>query len=168
MKFKDYMKALPAARQAKIRARSRELLAEMNLASLREAAELTQGELAKRMRVSQVAISRMESRDDLLLSTFRRFIEAIGGRLGIVIELPGMRLHYGSVTEAVEANLSAPLHYEVATRAFPSESSAVTEGIELPQPATCPVMPIHGAGAIGYVPTMYTQPMNHGHVANAA
>jgi len=41
----------------------------MGLAALRQAAELTQVELARRMGVTQAAISRMEQPHDLLLST---------------------------------------------------------------------------------------------------
>jgi DNA-binding transcriptional regulator YiaG len=41
----------------------------MGLAALRQAAELTQVELARRMGITQAAISRMEQPHDLLLST---------------------------------------------------------------------------------------------------
>jgi transcriptional regulator with XRE-family HTH domain len=51
----------------------------MGLAALRQAAELTQVELARRMGVTQAAVSRMEQPDDLLLSTLNAYLEAVGG-----------------------------------------------------------------------------------------
>src|SRR6266853_4739554 len=51
----------------------------MGLAALRQAAELTQVELAKRMGVTQAAVSRMEQPHDLLLSTLNAYLEAVGG-----------------------------------------------------------------------------------------
>jgi transcriptional regulator with XRE-family HTH domain len=51
----------------------------MGLAALRQAAELTQVELARRMGVTQAAISRMEQPHDLLLSTLNAYLQAIGG-----------------------------------------------------------------------------------------
>ena len=51
----------------------------MGLAALRQAAELTQVELARRMGVTQAAVSRMEQPHDLLLSTLNAYLEAVGG-----------------------------------------------------------------------------------------
>ncbi len=62
---------------------------EMALNELREAAlDLTQEQLAELMKVSQVAVSRMERRPDLYVSTLRRVIEAMGGELEIRAVLP--------------------------------------------------------------------------------
>ena len=54
----------------------------MALNELREALELTQEQLAELMKVSQVAVSRMERRPDMYVSTLRRVIEAMGGEAG--------------------------------------------------------------------------------------
>jgi transcriptional regulator with XRE-family HTH domain len=51
----------------------------MGLAALRQAAELTQVELAMRMGVTQAAVSRMEQPHDLLLSTLSAYLEAWAG-----------------------------------------------------------------------------------------
>ena len=61
--------------------------------ALREARlsrELTQVELAKTMGVSQNRVSRMESGDlaTMSLDTIKRYIEALGGKLSLVAELP--------------------------------------------------------------------------------
>ena len=57
----------------------------MGLAALRQAAELTQVELARRMGVTQAAISRMEQPHDLLLSTLNSYLGAIGGRASVIV-----------------------------------------------------------------------------------
>ena len=49
---------------------------------------VTQAELAKRLGVRQDTISRAEQRADMLMSTPQRYVEAIGGRLALVAELP--------------------------------------------------------------------------------
>ena len=57
----------------------------MGLAALRQAAELTQVELAHRMGVTQAAISRMEQPHDLLLSTLNSYLQAIGGSARMIV-----------------------------------------------------------------------------------
>lgn len=57
----------------------------MGLAALRQAAELTQVELARRMGVTQAAISRIEQPHDLLLSTLNSYLGAIGGRASVIV-----------------------------------------------------------------------------------
>jgi transcriptional regulator with XRE-family HTH domain len=53
------------------------------LRGLREARGLTQSEVAERLEVRQVSISRMEGRSDVRVSTLRAAVEAMGGRLEI-------------------------------------------------------------------------------------
>jgi transcriptional regulator with XRE-family HTH domain len=55
------------------------------LAALRQAAELTQAELARRMGVTQAAVSRMEQPHDLLLSTLTAYLAAVGGRTVVMV-----------------------------------------------------------------------------------
>jgi DNA-binding XRE family transcriptional regulator len=57
----------------------------MGLAALRQAAELTQVELARRMGVTQAAVSRIEQPHDLLLSTLSAYLEAVGGRATVIV-----------------------------------------------------------------------------------
>ena len=52
---------------------------------LRQAAELTQAELARRLGVTQAAISRIEQPHDLLLSTLNSYLGAIGGRASVIV-----------------------------------------------------------------------------------
>ena len=83
------MKSLSAARRKKIEARAAELVAEeMTLQELRQARKLTQVRLAKTLGITQDGVSRLEKRSDLLLSTLRKSVEAMGGHLSLVAEFP--------------------------------------------------------------------------------
>ena len=76
-------------RQEKIRVRTRELVArEMSLRELRHAVNKTQKTVARTLNMGQDGISRLEKRSDLLLSTLRNYIEAVGGRLTLVAQFP--------------------------------------------------------------------------------
>ncbi len=55
-----------------------------NLSAIREVLGLTQQAVAKRTKMAQYAISRLERRDDHLISTLRHYVEALGGELEIV------------------------------------------------------------------------------------
>jgi transcriptional regulator with XRE-family HTH domain len=77
---------MPAARQAKIAARTQELIAEeMTLRDLRKAQKLTQGQMAAVLKIGQDSVSRIEKRSDLMLSTMRSYVEAMGGSLDLVV-----------------------------------------------------------------------------------
>ncbi|MGH3225817.1 MAG: helix-turn-helix domain-containing protein [Streptosporangiaceae bacterium] len=52
---------------------------------MRQAAELTQVELARKMGVTQAAVSRMEQPHDLLLSTLNGYLEAVGGHAIVIV-----------------------------------------------------------------------------------
>jgi DNA-binding XRE family transcriptional regulator len=87
---KDRFALLPTERQKAIQARAKVLIAEeMTLGELREARRRSQAELAKELGVQQAAISRLERRTDMYLSTLRNLIEAMGGKLEIVAQFPG-------------------------------------------------------------------------------
>jgi predicted DNA-binding protein (UPF0251 family) len=80
---------LPPERQAKIAARTAELIAEeMTLRQLRQAHQLTQEHMAERLNVRQETVSRLEQRADLLLSTLGSYVKATGGELKLVAEFP--------------------------------------------------------------------------------
>jgi DNA-binding XRE family transcriptional regulator len=79
------MAALPAKRRGKIEARAAELA---TLKDLRQAVAQTQEELAATLGVGQDTISRLKKRSDMLLSTLRRYVEAMGGKLELVAKFP--------------------------------------------------------------------------------
>ena len=80
---------LPPTRRKKVTARAEQLIAEeMALRHLRKAREMTQTRMGELRGIGQDSVSRLESRSDLLLSTLRSYVEAMGGSLKLVVEFP--------------------------------------------------------------------------------
>jgi DNA-binding XRE family transcriptional regulator len=85
----DIIKKLSPARRKKVEARAAQLIAEeMTLRELRHARKLTQARIAKSLGITQDSVSRLEKRSDLLLSTLRKTVKAMGGKLSLVAEFP--------------------------------------------------------------------------------
>lgn len=81
---------LPTARRAKIAARTDTLIAEeKSLRELRLARTLTQKHMAEVLGIGQDGVSKLENRGDMMLSTLRGYVEAMGGRLNLIAEFPG-------------------------------------------------------------------------------
>ena len=77
------------ARQKRIKARADELIAsEMALSDIRRARFLTQEQVAKKLGGKQVYVSRLESRNDVKISTLRQFVKAMGGDLQLLVTFP--------------------------------------------------------------------------------
>ena len=82
-------KQLSPARRRKIVARAATLIAEeRSLQELRQAHKLTQKRMAQVLGIGQDSVSRLEQRSDLLISTLRNYVEAMGGTLSLVAEFP--------------------------------------------------------------------------------
>jgi DNA-binding transcriptional regulator YiaG len=65
----------------------------MNLAMIRQAAQMTQVEVARKLGVGQGVVSRLEHRDDMLLSTLYDYLMATGADgAGIVVTVHGQRI----------------------------------------------------------------------------
>jgi transcriptional regulator with XRE-family HTH domain len=64
------------------------MLAEMPLDELREARAMTQAHLAKILGVNQAAVSKLERRTDMYVSTLQDFVKAMGGELKITARFP--------------------------------------------------------------------------------
>ena len=85
----EKIKKLSPAQRKKVEARAAELMAEeMTLRELRHARKLTQVRVARKLGITQDSVSRLEQRSDLLLSTLRKTVEAMGGNLRLVAEFP--------------------------------------------------------------------------------
>jgi DNA-binding XRE family transcriptional regulator len=81
----DVIRKLPEHRQRKIAARASMLVAEeMTLQDLRKARSLTQERMSELLHIGQDSVSRLEKRSDLLLSTLRSYVSAMGGTLELV------------------------------------------------------------------------------------
>lgn len=85
----DKMAELGERRRKKIEARAAELVAEeMSLQDLRHAHRLTQARVGKALKIGQDGVSRLEQRSDLLISTLRNYVEAMGGDLQLIASFP--------------------------------------------------------------------------------
>jgi transcriptional regulator with XRE-family HTH domain len=83
----DIIRKLSPTQRKKVEARAAQLIAEeMTLRELRQARKLTQVRMAKKLGITQDSVSRLEKRSDLLLSTLRKTVEAMGGHLSLVAE----------------------------------------------------------------------------------
>jgi DNA-directed RNA polymerase specialized sigma subunit len=87
-RFKSLLETKPRAK-----ARYDAVLAEINsrqatLRRLREARSLTQSTIAELLDMDQSEVSRLEHRSDMLLSTLKRFVQATGGEMHIVVSYP--------------------------------------------------------------------------------
>jgi DNA-binding transcriptional regulator YiaG len=87
-KFTELRSKMPQAAQAQAAALAQVMLAEMPLHELRHAKELSQTQLAEVLHVNQAAISKLERRTDMYISTLRSYIKAMGGDLEIVARFP--------------------------------------------------------------------------------
>ena len=81
--WKEVRRTLSTEREARVKTRVANELARLPLTELRRARSMTQTHLAEILRVNQAAISKMEQRSDMYVSTLRSYVEAMGGRLDI-------------------------------------------------------------------------------------
>ena len=81
--FKTLLEKMPPERRARIQAKTALLVRAMPLNELRVARNITQEQLAKALGVKQSAVSRMENRCDMYISTLQTAIKAMGGDLEI-------------------------------------------------------------------------------------
>ena len=86
--FSELTKDFTPERRERIDEMKRELVAEMPLHELRRARAMTQRELARTLNVNQPAVSKLEQRADVYVSSLRSYVEAVGGKLKIVAEFP--------------------------------------------------------------------------------
>jgi transcriptional regulator with XRE-family HTH domain len=82
---------LAASRQDDLSPESNRLpgsLTAMPLDALRDAKQLTQVQMAQLLKISQGAVSKVERRTDMFVSTLRNYVRAIGGDLEIRAVFP--------------------------------------------------------------------------------
>ncbi|WP_239823267.1 helix-turn-helix domain-containing protein [Salmonella enterica] len=66
-----------------------EAVLEVGLQMMREELQLSQKHVAEVMGISQPAVTQLEQRgNELKLATLKRYIEAMGGKLSLDVELP--------------------------------------------------------------------------------
>lgn len=81
--------SLSVQQQEAIAQQTKQLIAEeMTLRELRKARARSQELMGRTLNVNQTAISKIERRADMYVSTLRAFIEAMGGELDIIARFP--------------------------------------------------------------------------------
>ncbi len=82
-KFKQLTDKMAPEARATAKVKTQALLSKMALSELREAMKCTQSEIAASMKLKQPSVSKIEKNTDMYISTLRRYIESMGGKLEI-------------------------------------------------------------------------------------
>lgn len=102
-KFAELEARMSPERRARNRARTQEMLESLPLDELREARAMTQEHLATVLHVNQSAISKMERRTDMYVSTLKAFVKAMGGELEIRAVFPDGSVRISQFAEPAKA-----------------------------------------------------------------
>ncbi len=97
--FKELRNKMSTASQARAREKATRYRAEMAINELREARQLTQESLAEILGVNQSAISKLEKRTDMYLSTLKNIVKAMGGTLRIEAVFPDGKVEISQFKE---------------------------------------------------------------------
>ena len=87
-KFSELRAMMSPEARAEARSLADKDLKEMPLHELRAARHLTQQQLAQTLDMTQAAVSQLEQRTDVCLSTLGNFVEPMGGRLEMYAVFP--------------------------------------------------------------------------------
>ncbi|WBM72047.1 helix-turn-helix domain-containing protein [Buttiauxella sp. WJP83] len=88
-KLQDVMAEFSPEDQNDIWRMAQELVLETGLQLMREELQFSQKQVAEVMGVTQPAIAAIEQRgNDLKVLTLKRYIEAMGGKLSLLVQLP--------------------------------------------------------------------------------
>jgi transcriptional regulator with XRE-family HTH domain len=93
--FNELRNKMSPERRARVNNMTREMMVEMLLAEIRQEAGLTQNDLADVLGIKQPTLSKLESQDDMQISTLRRIIHALGGELELVAKMPRGTIRLG-------------------------------------------------------------------------
>jgi predicted transcriptional regulator len=91
-KWSEIKGRMSPERKARVGAVVRRELLTMDLRELRQEAGKTQAEVAEIAEMTQAELSKLERRDDHLLSTLRRYVSALGGELEVVAVFDNKRI----------------------------------------------------------------------------
>jgi transcriptional regulator with XRE-family HTH domain len=103
-KYSELRAKMSPESRARVDARVRIAIEEMPLEELRQARELTQAQLAEVLQVSQGAVSKVERRADMYISTLRSYVRAVGGDLQIRAIFPDGEVIIDQFHEIPEKN----------------------------------------------------------------
>ena len=127
---------MPADSRARIKSKSRQMVNEMlaeaeSLSMVRKAHDKTQDELAQTLGIKTNAITQLEKRADMLLSTLRKYIGACGGELvlavrtkgGHTVMLESFRALSSDSVESAQASANAAAKAVRASRALTAKAT---------------------------------------------
>lgn len=103
--FKDLQAKMSPERRARSEEAAQKMVSELPLAELREALKMTQVELAKKLKVDQGSVSKLEHRADMYVSTLRDVIRAMGGELELTARFPKGEIHIIALAKDEEREL---------------------------------------------------------------
>jgi len=87
--LEEFLEMLPLSERKEIHARADKLIAEYEtLQQLRKVREKSQKDIANKLHIKQAAVSKLERRTDMYISSLRSYIEAMGGELEITAKFP--------------------------------------------------------------------------------
>ena len=87
-KYDDLRAKLPPNVRSNADLKAKEMMAEMLLGEIRKEAGFTQQEIAASLGIKQPSLSKLESQEDMQISTLRKIVEALGGKLELIAHLP--------------------------------------------------------------------------------
>ncbi len=85
--FDEILARRSPAEQAAIESRYQELLSTFPLSALRTGCGLSQSDVGASLAISQVAVSKLEARSDMLLSTLFRYVKALNGHIRLSVSV---------------------------------------------------------------------------------
>lgn len=104
--FKTLRERMSPESRERAHSKAEKLIEEMPLNELRAARKLTQEKLAANLNVKQAAVSKLERRADMYVSTLREFIGAMGGELEITARFPDGSVRINQFEEEGDEALS--------------------------------------------------------------
>ena len=134
--FSELRKTMSPASQKRADMLTKKMLAEMPLYELRQALDLTQEQMANTLNVKQAAVSKLERRTDMYISTLARFVEAMGGELEVSARFQNGNVKINSLeglNSGVAVTLDSNVYIEAADAFQWEVRSAPTPEVFIPR-----------------------------------
>lgn len=111
--FHELRKKMSPQARAKSRALAQKYSEEMPLDELRAARQMTQEHLARLLGTKQAAISKLERRTDMYLSTLQAIVKAMGGQLRIEAVFPDGAVEINQFRRLKKSNVRGKMQTSV-------------------------------------------------------